>query len=104
MTFERSSEWDAFGPWILPVTREEDVPRAFRSYPFGFDERGRILKVPRNIERRDASPGMHLYDQMLITDRDRLTILTRVDDGHAVSRVPSASIVAVEFGTELLQG
>jgi len=104
MTFERSAEWDAFGPWILPVTSEEDVPRAFRGYPFAFDQPARILKVPRNVEQRDASPGMHLYDQMLIPEQDRLTILRRVDDGHTVSVVPSATIAAVEFGTELLQG
>ena len=104
MTFERSAEWDAFGPWILPVTREEDVPRAFRGYPFAFDEPGRILKIPRNVERRDASPEMHLYDRMLIPERDRLTILRRVDDGYTVAVVPSATIAAVEFGTELLQG
>jgi hypothetical protein len=82
----------------------EDVPRAFRGYPFAFDGPGRILKVPRNIERRDASPRMHLYDQMLIPERDRLTILQRLGDGHTVSVVPSATIAAVEFGTELLQG
>jgi hypothetical protein len=103
MTFERTAEYDAFGPWILAVREPGDVPRAFRSHPFDFPATT-VLKIPREISRRDANPSMHLYDRMLIVEDSGLVVLTRHGDDFSVERIEAASIDAVEYGNDLLDG
>lgn len=62
MSTTRVSEYDRFGPWIDEVLDLEDVPRLFRSHPVDFDAARLVLKVPRDIARRDANAAMNLYD------------------------------------------
>ncbi|BDI23431.1 hypothetical protein [Herbiconiux sp. L3-i23] len=104
MTFQRTAEWDAFGPWILPVTNADDVPRAFRAHPFRFDGGDTIVKVPRNVARRDADPTMHLYDNVLTVNADGLEVLTRDGDSYSTRTIPATSIAAIEHGSDLLDG
>lgn len=104
MTFERTAEWDAFGPWILPVRTGDDVPRAFRDHPFRFDGDSTIVKVPRNVARRDADPSMHLYDRVLLVDAGGIEVLTREEDGYTGRSIGARSIAAVEYGSDLLDG
>jgi hypothetical protein len=103
MTFERTAEYDAFGPWILAVREPNDVPRVFRSHPFDFASTT-VLKIPREISRRDANPSMHLYDRILVVDVSGLEVLTRDGDSFSVERIGSESIDAVEYGSDLLDG
>jgi hypothetical protein len=100
----KTAEYDAFGPWVLPVARDEDVPRAFREYPFDFVGSSTVLKIPRDIARREANPTMHLYDKMLVVDDDQLAVLERVGDRFSSTVLPLDSIAAVEVGNELLEG
>jgi hypothetical protein len=104
VTWQRTEEYDAFGPWLLKVGRQEEVPAVFRSHPLDLAAAHLVLKVPRGIERRDATPDMHLYDQLLILDGAGLEVLTRSGDGFTAARIAAASIVAVDHGTELLDG
>lgn len=104
MSEVKSAEYDAFGPWVLPVARDEDVPRAFREFPFDFIGPSTVLKIPRDIARRDANPAMHLYDRMLIVNDEGLTVLARVGDEFSTTTLPFGSIAAVEVGNELLEG
>jgi len=104
MSLTRTVEFDAFGPWILPVTTPDEVPRAFHEYPFEFDSADFILKLPRDIERRNANPAMHLYDRLLIVDAAGLTVLTRTGDGFDVSAIGADTIAAVAHSSELLDG
>lgn len=77
MSTTRVSEYDAFGPWIDEVFAPEDVPRLFRNHALDFDAARLVLKVPRDIVRRDATPDMDLYDYLLVLDSRRLTVLKR---------------------------
>jgi hypothetical protein len=104
LTELRSAEYDAFGPWVLPVAREADVPRAFQSYAFDFELSDFVLKLPRDIARRDATPSMHLYDRVLVVDASGLTVLVRDGDSFSVAEIHADAIVAVEDGNELLDG
>lgn len=104
MSEVKSAEYDAFGPWVLPVARDEDVPRAFREFAFDFVGPSTVLKIPRDITRREANPTMHLYDRMLVVNDDGLTVLTRDGDGFSTTTLPFGSIAAVEVGNELLEG
>ena len=72
----RTAEYDAFGPWILKVATFDDVPPLFRAAA-NLDGAKLALKIPRQIERRNANPRMNLYDQLLIVRDHGMDVLTR---------------------------
>ena len=107
----RSSEYDLFGPWIDVVEREHQIPRLYRTYGVDLGSAEIVLKVPRNIARRDANPQMDLYDHLLILNQDTLTVLSRHTGkavapalGFHVHEVPIADVVAVGTSVNLLDG
>lgn len=73
-----TAEYDAFGPWIDEVRAPQDVPRLFRAHPLDLDAAHLVLKVPRNISRRDATADMDLYDHLVVLTDDELTVLSRL--------------------------
>ncbi|MDR1294307.1 MAG: hypothetical protein LBK59_05040 [Bifidobacteriaceae bacterium] len=103
---ERIAEFDAFGPWVLPVRDADDVPPLFRPLVDVTDAR-LAVKVPRPIERRTADPTMDLYDSLIVVRGDGVEILARtpgVGDGTARVWLPARDILAVEDDTDLLHG
>lgn len=72
-----TAEYDAFGPWIYEIHTPEEIPRLFRGHPIDLDGSLMTIKVPREIERREANPAMDLYDIVLSLGHDSLTALTR---------------------------
>ena len=107
MSATQLQEYDAFGPWILPVRTTEDVPPLFR--PAGVDvARSTVaFKVPRNVARRDAVPGMDLYDHLLALEGGALTVVSRTGDpgpGFTVRRVPAGAVAGVRDTVDLLDG
>ncbi len=80
----RISEYDAFGPWVYPLTDAESIPRLFRPYAERIAGSLLALKIPRDLERRNATPDMDLYDAVLAVFPDRLLYLARRErDGRA---------------------
>ena len=102
--FRSTPEYDAFGPWVLPVTGPDEVPPLFRRHPIDFTGTQLVLKVPRPIERRDALPSMDLYDHLLILQASGLTVLTRVEDQVRTHVVAPSELLAIEDATDLLDG
>ncbi|NTV39215.1 MAG: hypothetical protein HGA51_04560 [Demequinaceae bacterium] len=114
------SEYDRFGPWIDEVTRKEDLPRLYRDYPIDFDASRLVLKVPRNITHRNATPEMDLYDHVITLGQDQLTVLSRRLGGPAIEGSPAtdmgdgkgynvvtalfADVVAIRDALNLLSG
>jgi hypothetical protein len=96
------AEYDAFGPWIDEVRRPDDVPRLYRGHPIDIDRAELVLKVPRNIVRREADPAMHLYDALIVLEADGLLVLSRAGDTVLTRRVPLVSIVALQNVSLLL--
>ena len=102
-----TSEFDSFGPWIDEVRSADQVPRLFSGYPLDLATARLVLKVPRNITRRDATPDMDLYDHLLVLDDHRLLALTRNEDaatGFTVEQVPLSGIAWVRDTVNLLAG
>lgn len=100
-----TSEFDRFGPWIDRVTSAEDVPRLFRAYPLDPGAARLVLKVPRDIPRRDATPDMDLYDHLLVLDDRRLVVLSRAESGgFTAQELPLDRIASVRDAVNLLDG
>ncbi|MBO0901898.1 hypothetical protein J1G43_18205 [Cellulomonas sp. zg-ZUI22] len=111
-----TTEYDRFGPWIDEVTTPDDVPRLYRDHPLDLDAARLVLKVPRNIARRDATADMDLYDHLLVVDATTLTVLSRraaerarrgvpaVPAGYDVRTVPLTRVVVVQESVDLLDG
>ncbi|WP_203667615.1 hypothetical protein [Cellulomonas pakistanensis] len=114
-------EYDAFGPWVDPVRTAEEVPPLYRDHPLDLAASRLVLKVPRDIARRDATPDMDLYDHLLVLGPDRFTALSRRTAGDAARRgaraarraegrgydvreVPYDQVAAVGTSIDLLDG
>lgn len=104
MTLADTTEFDAFGPWIDQVATESAIPRLFRAHRFDLGAAIVVLKVPRNIARRDANPAMDLYDLLLIVEPHAFTVLRREDASFTTRVIRYADIAAFEDSVELLDG
>lgn len=105
----RSAEYDAFGPWIDAVTEPEDVPPLYRGFPLDLAAAELVLKVPRAISRKDATPSMDLYDHLVVVGAEQLTVLSRhLEDGRGTGfaelTVGFEQIAIIEDHTNLLDG
>lgn len=101
---ETTPEFDAFGPWIYEVRTPDEVPPLYRAHTIDFQTARVVLKVPRPIERRNATPTMHLYDHLLIAGPDELTVLSRDGERYRERSVPYGRIGAIELSVSLLDG
>lgn len=97
-------EFDAFGPWIDEVRTADQVPPLYRAHPIDLEAARVVLKVPRPIERRNASPTMNLYDHLLIAGTDALTVLSREGDAYRERSVPYDRVGASQLSVSLLDG
>lgn len=100
-----TAEYDAFGPWVDPVRTPEDVPHLYQDYPLDLAGSRLVLKVPRDIARRDATPDMDLYDHLLVLGADRFVALSRREGArYDVRDVPYDRVAAVRTSVDLLDG
>lgn len=89
---------------MLPVSTESEIPPVFRTHPIDFSSARDVLKVPRDVARRDVTPKSHLYDQLLVLTPTDLEVLTRRGHRYSVDRVARAAVLAVSSGAALLDG
>ena len=97
-------EYDRFGPWVTEVSGEDPVPPVFAPYVPAHEHAVYMLKVPRKIERRSASPGMDLYDFLVGAFEDGILILRREGSTVHSERCPYSEIQIVHFMEDLLDG
>lgn len=103
-TFQSTPEYDAFGPWVLPVTTAEEIPPLFRAAGVDLGAAHVVVKVPRPISRRDATPSMDLYDHLLVVDHQGLTVLTRADRAFRTRTVAADQLLGIQDSVDLLDG
>ncbi|GLY18792.1 hypothetical protein Kisp01_58060 [Kineosporia sp. NBRC 101677] len=97
-------EYVEFGPWVTEVRTFEEIPRLFRSAGIDPREQRLVLKVPRDIERRNVGPGMHLYDYLVVLGFAELTVLQRSGERFQTRSIPIDQIAAVQDSVRLLDG
>lgn len=98
-----TTEYDAFGPWILEIDKKNPVPPLFEPY-VNPEEYQMLIKVPRKIERRRANPNMHLYDYVVGISGDQLHLFKRHENTASSLVIQIDEIMAIENSSDLLAG
>ena len=91
----RISEYDAFGPWVYDVDGEHPLPPLFVPFVDMSKSWRMLLKIPRDIERRRATPDMDLYDFVVGADDAGIQIWSRRE--KAVEADLAGFVVPDEF-------
>ena len=99
-----NQEYDRFGPWAIEISELDPVPPLFQPYLTSEETPLLSVKVPRKIERRNARPGMNLYDYVVTLYHEELNILERVLDDVRSVTCPYRDIQCILHGEDLLAG
>jgi hypothetical protein len=97
-------DFASFGPWVDEVRELAEVPPLYRGHDIDFEAVTLVLKIPRNIDRRDANPFMDLYDALVIVDDKKTTILTRAGADYSTATMWHTRLIALTNSTDLLDG
>jgi len=97
-------EYDQFGPWMLEIGSEEEMPPCFRSWYPELRTATFLFKIPVHEERRDLMPGMPMYRAVLAADEDGVTLLERSGSEIGKRRIGLGSVVALRHEEILLNG
>ena len=97
-------EYDRFGPWALEISDEDPLPALFAPFLTRVEAPLLCIKVPRHIERRDARPGMELYDYVVALYEEDLVVLRRVGREVRSETCPYRDIRSVRVAHCLLRG
>ncbi len=97
-------EYDRFGPWIDTVDAPVDMPRRFRPWYGELCAATHLIKVPRNLDRAQARPGMDLYSVVLAVFADWLCLLRLDVGGVTRTDLPLEQVVATNVHANLLIG
>jgi len=100
----RDAEYDRFGPWILEITDTDPLPPLFVPHLSGDETPQLSIKIPRKIERRNAHPGMNLYDYVVNLYQDDVLILERFGDEVMTHKFLYENIESLCCREELLSG
>ena len=101
---KQKREYDMFGPWIFEIESPDDVPGAFEPH-FHYDESVELaIKIPHQIERRNARPGDNLYDHLLACSADSVAVFSLSGSGIKSWRGAYTDVVAIRTLHDLLHG
>ncbi|MDO4316372.1 MAG: hypothetical protein Q4C45_11395 [Oscillospiraceae bacterium] len=98
------SEYDAFGPWVYEIDGDHPLPPLFAPYVDSRRTYQMLFKIPRNLERRRATPDMDLYDQVVGVDGKSVCIWTRREKRVEFTAVPFREITGLRLYQKLLLG
>ncbi len=97
-------EYDRFGPWAYPVRSRDEMPPRFDPWYEELKDSTLIIKLPREIERREAKPGSDLYVKLLAVGKEGIIHLSLTRDGISRQDFSFDRIAALRLAQELLHG
>ena len=100
----RVSEYDAFGPWIYEIDEDHPLPPLFVPYVEHSEAYQMLFKLPRDIERRKATPDMDLYDYVVGVDETGIRIWSRREKAVETAYLPFREIGGIRLYQWLLKG
>ncbi|MFA0440369.1 hypothetical protein BCU70_19585 [Vibrio sp. 10N.286.49.C2] len=68
--YDLKKEYDQFGPWLVEIKSEQDIPPQFFEQQHFFEDALYSFKIPVHQERRNMKPGMLLYPEVVIIQKD----------------------------------
>ena len=100
----RDQEYDAFGPWIIKIEAAELLPRKFRPYVDMSIAYDYLVKVPKNMDRRDLRPGMDIYDAVIGLRGENLYIYEQKDEVVSSEVISASEVYSIVLKQNLLAG
>lgn len=100
----RVSEYDAFGPWAYEIDEDHPLPPLFVPFVEHQERYQMLFKLPRDIERRKATPDMDLYDYLVGADAGGVQIWSRREKAVDTTYLPFGEIHGVRLYQRLLKG
>ena len=101
---QRDPEYDRFGPWVIEISDEDPPPPLFQPHLTRPEAPLLSLKIPRKISRRDAHPGMDLYDYLVSLYEEDMVVLTRKDHDVEARTIRYLDVHHLSLRDELLRG
>ncbi len=96
-------EYREFGPWILELKTDDDVPDLFRSC-YKFDSSVECaVKIPIPLDRRQAEKGMDFYRSIVSFNKEEVVILEKAENGISTDVISYQSIKAFKNMIDLLE-
>jgi hypothetical protein len=101
---QRDPEYDRFGPWVVEISDEDPIPPLFQPHLTRAQTPLLSIKIPRRISRREANPGMDLYDYVVSLYEDDLVVLQRVKHEVEARTIRYRDVHHLSIRNELLRG
>ena len=101
---DANNEFDVFGPWLYEIDEQNSIPPLFSDYAYLKNKAVMMFKIPRHIDRRVASPDMHLYDMMITVLKREIVVLSRDGDNVKRLKVAIPDILSITRTECLLEG
>ncbi len=101
---QRDPEYDRFGPWVSEISDEDPPPPLFVPHLTRSETPLLSLKIPRRISRREAHPGMDLYDYMVSLYEQDMLVLERVGHDVGARTIRYRDVQHLSLREELLRG
>ncbi len=95
-------EYNAFGPWLIEVKDEEEIPQQFLSHRDKIMASDYCFKVPVKVDRHRLRPGMLMYNTVVCIYQDKLLILKASADSLTDYEIPYKEIRYITSSRELL--
>jgi len=100
----RDAEYDRFGPWVVEIGDEDPPPPLFLPHLTRTERALLSVKIPRKVTRREAHPGMDLYDYVVSLYEQDMVILERVEHDVRSRTIAYRDVRLLQIQEELLRG
>lgn len=101
---QRDPEYDRFGPWVIEISEEDPPPPLFLPHLTRPDTPLLSIKIPRKVSRREAHPGMDLYDYVVSLYEEDMVVLERVDRQVKARTIRYGDLEYLSLRNDLLRG
>lgn len=101
---DRKKEYDEFGPWIIKIKGEDDVPGQYEQYTRQILSGSIAFKIPVNVDRREIEEGMLLYDTVVSIDGSKLRLYIGTESGCEEKETDIRNITYIQCMINMLTG
>ncbi|MGF1749340.1 MULTISPECIES: hypothetical protein [Vibrio] len=100
--YDLKKEYDQFGPWLVEIKSEQDIPPQFSEQQHFFDDAVYSFKIPVHQERRNMKPGMLLYPEVVIIQKDFILHLKIDGERIQAEKMWYTDVLFLTHGGDLL--